>query len=447
MPDELKTLNQNKSLVKFAVLNLITIVYFLACSVFNNFTIQIDSYSLLCILNLIVVMFFLSRDLSDANNRIPSCLFWIFQYVFLALTPLSIDWDPIPYFLNIEIKENRNLAVIGLILMSNGVIGILTTRYRAQKFDIARKLDFYVLFKRTVFLRNIYFLIFPVLITIIGPSFLFRRIRYSGTVDFGPLFYIAEALLYVLPILIFLSYSLQLKNDSSRANLKWTVIFGIILLLLSNPFANARQNILLLAVPLIYPRIRESRFYAQVFSYLVILSSLFLSNPFDRYTGKFLGFGFNPISRLGDFDAFSQLFFAIRFGQDGLFTPGRQILGSLLFFVPRNFWNDKPIDSGVAIGVARNLRSTNLSCPWIAEAYVNGGIVLVLALSILIGLVFRRLVYKDFSSTYLIQGLLCGVEFIVLRGSLLQASGKLILGVILCQFLIRYKKSDSAIRH
>jgi hypothetical protein len=217
--------------------------------------------------------------------------------------------------------------------------------------------------------------------------------------------------------------------------------------LLSNPFANARQNILLLAVPLIYPRIRESRFYAQVFSYLAILSSLFLSNPFDRYTGKFLGFGFNPISRLGDFDAFSQLFFAIRFGQDGLFTPGRQILGSLLFFVPRNFWNDKPIDSGVAIGIARNLRSTNLSCPWIAEAYVNGGIVLVFALSILIGLAFRRLVYKDFSSTYLVQGLLCGVEFIVLRGSLLQASGKLILGVILCQFLIRYKKSDSAIRH
>lgn len=437
---------KNTSFVNFVYLNLATLTYFFACFILANFTIRLNLYSFLCILNLIVIIFFLSRDLSDADNCIPSCLFWIFQFIFLGLTPLSIDWDPSPYFLNFEIKETRILGVIALVLVSNLLIGVLATRHRSQKVKFSQNVDFNVLFKRTVLLRNSFFLLFPILVAIIGSGFLFRRIRYSGSVDFGPLFYIAEALLYVLPVVIFLSYSLQLRTDSSGSNMKWMIIFGLILLMLSNPFANARQNVLLLAIPVIYPRIRNSRFFAQVFCYLVILGSLFLTNPIDRYTGKFLGFGFKPVSRLGDYDAFSQLYFAIHLGQEGLFTPGKQLLGSLLFFVPRNLWSDKPIDSGVAIGIARNLRSTNLSCPWIAEAYVNGGIVLVLALSIAIGMAFRRLAYKDFSTTYLMQGFLCGVMFIVLRGSFLQASGKLILGSVLCLFLIRHKKENSAIR-
>jgi hypothetical protein len=190
-------------------------------------------------------------------------------------------------------------------------------------------------------------------------------------------------------------------------------------------------------IPLVYPYIRKSLIFSTAFSVVIILIALFISNPFDRYTGKFLGFSFTPLSRLGDFDSYSQLFFAIRFGQNGLFEPLNQLAGSIFFFIPRQYWQSKPLDSGVVIGIARDLRSTNLSCPWIAEAYINGGLVCVVIACVLVGLLFRVLQRANVVKSFLIEGMLCGVALILLRGSLLQASGKTILGLLACYFLTR----------
>lgn len=56
-------------------------------------------------------------------------------------------------------------------------------------------------------------------------------------------------------------------------------------------------------------------------------------------------------------------------------TWGRQLLGALLFFVPRIFWPSKPAGSGHTLVTSQNGFFTNVSCPFFAEGYINFGFV------------------------------------------------------------------------
>lgn len=421
----------------FFIWNCVISFYFYLCVVYADFIVTIDIVVLVKLTNLEIVIFFLSRALVSANERFLECIFWIFQLIFLAMTPIAVSWDPSPNFLNIETKQSPDDLVVIVILISNLIVGVLTTSEPRQTDTHLQKFNYATLLQRTEILKKLYFLLLPILIGFIGYNYVFRKVRYSVSVNFGPIFYVAEALLYVLPIVIFLSYSLLASHQNSKDLLRWRLIFGIALVILSNPIANARQIVLLMLIPLLYPKIRKSLVISRAFSTAIILIALFISNPFDRYTGRFSGFTFTPLSRLGDYDSYSQLFFAIRFGQNGLFEPMNQLAGSIFFFIPRQYWPSKPLDSGVIIGTARHLRSTNLSCPWIAEAYINGGLVCVVIMCVLVALLFRILRRIDVFHSFIIEGMLCGVALILLRGSLLQASGKTILGLMACYFLTR----------
>ncbi len=426
----------------FSLINGIVFFYLYLCSLQDSFIPFYGSLALFLILNLEIVIFFLSRSLVFAKDRILEILFWIYQLLFLSITPLSIVWDGDPHFLNLDLKSLNSDFAIFLIFFCNLVVGVLTFKGQTNKEFNFNWIDSESLLKRTNILRSYYFILAPILVGFIGYSYIFRKIRYSVSVDFGPIFYIAEALLYVVPIVIFLSYSVIFKITHFKEVRKWKNVFGVLLVVLSNPVANARQIVLLLAVPLIYPKLRESTKVAIMFCYSLIIGALFLSNPFNRFTGTFEGFHFNPISRLGDYDSYSQLSFAIKLGQEGHFPPMNQILGSIFFFVPRQIWPAKPFDSGVVIGIARQLRSTNLSCPWIAEAYINGGLVFVLITTLLLAGFFIKLRNFNYSSTYILEGMISAVALILLRGSLLQASGKTIFGLITAFYIIRPKKKE-----
>jgi hypothetical protein len=76
---------------------------------------------------------------------------------------------------------------------------------------------------------------------------------------------------------------------------------------------------------------------------------------------------------------------------------GQQILGALLFFVPRDIWADKPIASGQMLGeylvLYYNLWFTNISFPLPAEGYVDFGIFGLILYAALLGYYSRRLDY------------------------------------------------------
>ncbi|MFF3330093.1 hypothetical protein ACFYWX_11115 [Streptomyces sp. NPDC002888] len=125
-------------------------------------------------------------------------------------------------------------------------------------------------------------------------------------------------------------------------------------------------------------------------------------------------------------------------------TLGRQLAGSALFFVPRSVWTDKPKDTGVMVSEWMAATNTNRSSPLWAELWIDFGPLGMTAGFGLLGWVAAR-VDRRYAQAVARPGpasiltlavpLVAGYSFILLRGPLLQASGRVAIG-IMCLALI-----------
>ena len=137
-------------------------------------------------------------------------------------------------------------------------------------------------------------------------------------------------------------------------------------------------------------------------------------------------------------------------------TYGRQLTGSALFFVPRAVWSGKPEDTGVRVGQWMGLRMTNLSAPLWTEFWVDFGASGAIGGLSLIGYAVARTDRRyalavtragpgPGSVLAIAAPLIAGYTFILLRGPLLQAAGKLAIGA-LCLVLITTFREQRAAR-
>ncbi|WP_327435632.1 hypothetical protein OG279_08030 [Streptomyces sp. NBC_01201] len=137
-------------------------------------------------------------------------------------------------------------------------------------------------------------------------------------------------------------------------------------------------------------------------------------------------------------------------------TYGRQLAGSALFFVPRAVWSGKPEDTGVRVGQWMGLRMTNLSAPLWTEFWVDFGASGMIGGLALIGyaaartdrryaLAVTRAGPGPGSVLAIAAPLIAGYTFILLRGPLLQAAGKLAIAA-LCLVLITTFREQRAAR-
>lgn len=93
----------------------------------------------------------------------------------------------------------------------------------------------------------------------------------------------------------------------------------------------------------------------------------------------------------GDYDAYTMLTLAIDYIENNGITYGYQLLGSMLFWVPRQIWNSKPLGSGAEIAESLGWNFTNLSCPLPAEGLINYSLIGVLCFAVLIGILMNVL--------------------------------------------------------
>jgi len=128
----------------------------------------------------------------------------------------------------------------------------------------------------------------------------------------------------------------------------------------------------------------------------------------------------------GDYDAFQQLENTVVVVSEHGITYGYQLLGAIFFWVPRPLWPDKPFGSGQIVAEHLRYEFTNLSSPLWAEAYINAGLIGVVAALLLFGLVTSFLQQIYIASTkrrglIFIGGLvpiLAAFQFFLLRGDL-----------------------------
>jgi hypothetical protein len=148
-----------------------------------------------------------------------------------------------------------------------------------------------------------------------------------------------------------------------------------------------------------------------------------------------------------DYDSFWQIANAWSYAQTGFVEPFRQLLGSLLFWVPRVLWPDKPTDTGILLANYRGYDFSNLSAPIWAEFLVNGGVLLVVVGFAVLGPVLasldRRMAPVHFTGGWwgLMGAILPVYMVILMRGSLLQATGALFVAIG-CLWFVRTRSQQ-----
>jgi hypothetical protein len=154
-----------------------------------------------------------------------------------------------------------------------------------------------------------------------------------------------------------------------------------------------------------------------------------------------------------DYDQMPMFANAVSYAQQGPgHTFGRQTAGALLFWVPRTMWADKPVDTGTLVGRWVGATNVNLSAPIWMELWLDAGLAGMLVVLLLLGFASARLDdwydrvirHRSPASTIGIVAvpLLAGYEFILLRGSLLQAMGRLSVAA-LCLVMLAVHSSSS----
>lgn len=168
-----------------------------------------------------------------------------------------------------------------------------------------------------------------------------------------------------------------------------------------------------------------------------------LQNVSDIFRDSFL---------VGDFDAYSSLCRTIEHVSVHGVTAGKQLLSVFLFFVPRNMWPGKAVGSGAYIYGEMRYGFTNISCPYIAEGYINFGFIGTVIFIVFLGafLTYYDVFYWRVKSqvdnliinyNIVYYPVLLGLLFFILRGDLLSsyshAIGLYMAGYIFHNYLYR----------
>jgi len=404
------------------------------------------------IANIVLAVFFVSLSLAFRNQKKTMALFWIFQLIFFGLTGLLNILDPAPYYLTqiatfSDLQKASLFTLVGQTFVAGAQLYFLVKK----RGDEPSKLhlswtDFKEVKRRVLTVLVLYVILLPVVINSLGGvAFLLRRTRYGFDVSNLTIASqaIFETILYVPPLICLLTLLyFGYRIDKPR---KTIVLLLVWILFLSNPLANARQVTLFLLLPIFFYFLKDKRVATNCFFLGIPFLLIYSANLVDRATGQLSPLGFTILSRNGDFDSFAQFANGINLVDRDLFPYFQQILGPILFFVPRSIWDSKPLDTGVEIANQLGLSFQNLSAPWLLEAYSNAKLAGIIATSMFLGFYLSKydLGYLHNLRSWLLGSILVAVLFIVLRGSLLQASGRVIFSFLLVYYITHRFKIKS----
>lgn len=129
-----------------------------------------------------------------------------------------------------------------------------------------------------------------------------------------------------------------------------------------------------------------------------------------------------------DYDAYTMLLYSVEYVRFFGYSYGYQLLGVLLFYIPSVFWNNKPGGSGsmiindMTIGV-----DGNVSCPIVAEGFLNFGVIGVIIFCIIFTSIIKKfdsIYWNNYKASSIKMLYCCSVPFIlfIMRGDLMSTS-------------------------
>jgi hypothetical protein len=400
----------------------------------------------------------LAVQFGRGDLRIATSTFWLFIYVALSVASLA----RISTGLHSYLANPGTLTEAVLIVLAGGVAydaGQLAYRHwRRNNID----LTFHgVNFARLNALGVIGLAASTYYIRTVGISSFFssrsdlaQGITQAGLTSNGSqtVSAIIGSLAVVPLLLAWLGWTARLARDSvARRSLGcwlWYSLLSAFVIIVNNPISTSRYQVLtvLFAALFCLPSLGKRAMRLILAGGVILAITVF---PYTDY------FRVDPANRpplqvnsiavelaTKDYDQMTMIangvWYAGAFGH----TDGSQTLSDLLFFIPHSVWPGRAGDTGTLIGEAMAVPNVNLSAPIWVEFWLDFSWLGLIVGFLLFGWISAR---WDSLFVYLRRGrgltspalldlalpLFAGYQFILLRGSILQAMGRMAVMVLL----------------
>lgn len=408
---------------------------------FNPFA--YTNYFLIIILYVICILtpvFFLNKSL-ERNHSLLDISFWVYVYIFLGFAGIiQLNTNQIPWVNNFPINEI--FKVIGMIFL--GIVGFIFGRYQGYSFKIPRR---FISVKRIDFLFLVSIFLAILLFYLIGfEKIIFPRLLFDLTIKEAS--YLEMLLIRFLKVSFFvclISYLIQITNN--QISYSRLIFISFFMLVYFNPIRSERLSFLMFVSFLaLYFFNFNKKFWmsslslglAFVFPYLDYFRESLTADSFSKKTSYDVTQHFIT----GDFDALSTIYFSIKYVSFNGYLFFSNFFNSLIVYIPRSIWPDKPISSSFALTDDSNIQFSSIATNYWAEGYLAlGGIGVFLSLYFL-GLSINSFLIKKNQSHFSEIIYIFFIPYMIyfLRGDLYSISFRL-LPLIAFTFFVTKKKN------
>lgn len=404
--------------------------------------------SVLVLMGILIYHLYLERSYSPFLSA-----YIVFNFLFFIVAPLSqlsiIEQTPIPEFVtNFPYRKALVLKTNTLIILFNVTFFVAYLLFK--KFFLKEKVrELTKPSRRTlpVTILSILAISFVVLVASIGfikyevarPSW--QPSRYSVVTTL-----IWSKVLFLIPFAGIVLCFQYLRNTSKKPANKITIIaallcFVILLLWFKNPLTekrNALGPIYICLIIISFPKLLRTNYRMLGFLFLIMIVAFPLVAVFTHTEATFIellkkpsilvtdvnkGGGLISAFNTLNYDAFANIAATIEYVQSYGMSLGYQSLSAFLFFIPRSFWESKPISTGELVGNylidEYDFSYNNLSNPMVSEGYVNFGFFGVVLMAVFLAIVTIKFMHWLRSPDYLkkILAYYLAIHFIfLLRG-------------------------------
>lgn len=419
----------NKILIVLFSLLCALLMYF-ASGLFDNFSTRVYLSSL--IIQFISIYHIFSKENQPFSlNKI----FYLFSLFFFGISPLIQYYEGVSQFGARHLKENEyfymNILVIFILLLYQLFYSYFYQRKISDKsknlvskFEIYHKLNSSQILL-LIFLSIISFLMIYNVNNHSIVSMLFRGGEFKELIQMSTTSNLIITRVFQPLAMMSLLYYISSKSS----NIFIYFVLTLLTLITCSPLGMARFSAAAMYIPLIllvFPILRKKNVFSIVFILGLLLIFPFLDN-FRNYSGGSIQFGFNfDMFLQGHFDSYQNFALIV---SDNIITWGRQLLGVILFWIPRSIWPNKPIGSGAFVAEEEGFIYSNVSCNYFGEGYINFGYLGILIFIIALSLTTAKLdkiywtinVYNENNYSNVIYYVLLGMLFFILRGDLMSS--------------------------
>ncbi len=408
------------------------------------------------------------------RRRLVQGAYWLFCYVAMGVAPLAQD---VIGQLPTPVVGPRTDTATAITLVLAGCVafdvGALAARHRPPSPHRPRP-------QAQVARRRLWLLIalayvgsLLCIVKLGGPAVFFtsrqgisESVRASGLTGSGGDSHVGSAFVRgfgTVPALLAMLFLLRWTATSraARRNLAAILALGGLVVLnaiVNNPVSNPRYWFLTVVFAVLFTAFPRSPVVYRAALVTGVVAALLLFPFLDRF--RYDSSGYHPVQStsvlepltLKDYDQIGMFANTLSYVKAGAgHAHGRQLASDTLFFVPRSVWHGKSLDSGVLVGRWMGMTNTNLSSPLWAELWLDFGPLGMTASFVLIGygcgradLRYARRTAEDGrpgTVAAVVVPVVAGYSFILLRGPLLQAAGRIGIALV-CLALVTTFSAD-----